>query len=260
MQQEDSSLMDNGTWEAGILVDLLPDRVNIMWIYKVMSYTMGDVTGFKARFVAKGCSQRAGLDYTEPLSPIIRMAILRLFLTIAAARDIELCQLDIDTGFLCAPMKEDVYIHQQLDFSDGTSKVCHLKRWLYGLKQSPREFNMLLRAWLVDNGWHQCISDPNIYIFRAGHVLAMIALYVDDIPAACYDAIWLTSIRARLGAGLKIKYFRELSQLLGMHITRDRLARTISMDQSKYLRDILAKYGTNVSPRHSLWTPASYPA
>jgi hypothetical protein len=35
----------------------------------------------------------------------------------------------------------------------------------------------------------------------------------------------------------------DLSQLLGMHITRDRSARTISLDQSKYLRDILAKYG-----------------
>jgi hypothetical protein len=33
------------------------------------------------------------------------MASLRLFLTIAAARDLALCQLDIDTAFLCAPIK-----------------------------------------------------------------------------------------------------------------------------------------------------------
>jgi hypothetical protein len=32
----------------------------------------------------------------------------------------------------------------------------------------------------------------------------------------------------------------DLSQLLGMHITRNRSARTISLDQSKHLRDILA--------------------
>jgi hypothetical protein len=43
-----------------------------------------------------------------------------------------------------------VYIRQPLGFFDGTSKVCHPKRCLYSLKQSPREFNMLLRAWLVD--------------------------------------------------------------------------------------------------------------
>jgi hypothetical protein len=51
---------------------------------------------------------------------------------------------------------------------------------------------MLIRAWLVDNGWQQCVLDPCIYIFCAGHVFAMIALYVDDILAACNDAAWLT--------------------------------------------------------------------
>jgi hypothetical protein len=90
---------------------------------------------------------------------------------------------------------------------------------------------MLLRAWLVDNGWQQCASDPCIYIFRAGHVFAMIALYyVDDIPAACNDATCLTSFKAQLGARFKIKDMCHLSQLLGMHNTRDRSARTISMD------------------------------
>jgi hypothetical protein len=64
------------------------------------------------------------------------MASLRLFLAIAAASDLELWQLDIDTAFLYAPIKEDVYIRQPLGFADGTSKVSHLKRCLYGLKQS----------------------------------------------------------------------------------------------------------------------------
>jgi hypothetical protein len=34
----------------------------------------------------------------------------------------------------------------------------------------------------------------------------------------------------------------DLSQLLGMHITCDRFTRAISLDQFKYLRDILAKH------------------
>jgi hypothetical protein len=94
-----------------------------VWIYKVKSDTTGHVSRFKARLVAKGCSQRVGLDCTETFSPVIRMASLCLFLAIAAARDLELCQLDIDTAFLYAPMKEDVYIRQPLGFTDGTSKV-----------------------------------------------------------------------------------------------------------------------------------------
>jgi hypothetical protein len=87
MHHEYSSLIANGTWE---LVDLPPGRMafNNMWIFKVKLDTAGDVSRFKARFVAKGCNQRAGQDYTETFSPFIRMARLRFFLTIAAARNL----------------------------------------------------------------------------------------------------------------------------------------------------------------------------
>jgi hypothetical protein len=99
---------------------------------------------------------------------------------------------------------------------------------------------MLMRAWLVDHGWQQCVSDPCIYIFHAGHVFAMVALYVDDIPAACTDAALLTSFKAQLGARFKIKELGDLSQIMGMHINLDHSARTISLDKSKYVRYILA--------------------
>jgi hypothetical protein len=101
--------------------------------------------------------------------------------------DIELCQLDIDTAFLCAPIKVDKLTRQPLGFKDGTSKVCHLKCCINELKQFPREFSTMLRDWLVDNGWQSYISDSCIYIFRTGTVFTMIALYVDGITAACND-------------------------------------------------------------------------
>jgi hypothetical protein len=97
-----------------------------------------------------------------------------------------------------------------------------------------------------------CVSDPCIYIFRAGHVFAMIALYAWTIfpqPAMMPHGLPLTSFKAQLGARFKIKDLGDLSQLMGMHITRDRSAGTMSLDESKYLRDILAKYGiTNPKP------------
>jgi hypothetical protein len=133
MQHEYDSMLSNGT---GKLSDFPEGRavVNTMWIYKIKSDLDGNVSCYKARFVAKGCTQRAGLDYTETFAHVIRMVSLRLFLAISEAMDLELCQLDIDTAFFYAPIKEDVYIRQPLGFTDGSAKVCHLKRCLYGLK------------------------------------------------------------------------------------------------------------------------------
>jgi hypothetical protein len=64
------------------------------------------------------------------------MASLRLFLAISLAMDLDLCQLDIDTAFLYAPIIEDVYIRQPLGFANEIAKVSHLER-MYCLKQPP---------------------------------------------------------------------------------------------------------------------------
>jgi hypothetical protein len=105
------------------------------------------------------------------------------------------------------------------------------------------EFNILLRDKLVENGRQQCISDPCIYIFRTGTVFAMIAIYVDDIPAPAMMLLGCRRSKHGSSRDSKSKTWVTFSELMGMHITRDMFARTISLDQSKYLRDILAKHG-----------------
>jgi hypothetical protein len=213
-----------------------------MWVYKAKTDAFGAVSRYKARLVAKGCSQREGVDYTETFSPVIRLASLRVFFSIAAARDLELGGLDIDTAFLYALIKEDVNIRQPLGFDDGTTNVCHLRRCLYGLKLSPRGFNELLRDWLVSQGWRQLISDPCIYIFEADGVFAMIALYLDDIPVSCNNTAWRVAFTALVRSRFDIKDHGDLSDIIGMHITRDKTTRTISMDQGKYVRELLDKH------------------
>jgi hypothetical protein len=101
------------------------------------------------------------------------------------------------------------------------------------------------------------MSDPCIYTFRNGDMFAVIALYVDDIPVACNDVAWTQAFKATLGARFKIKDVGDLSQLLGMHITRDMSARTISMDQSKYVKVIMVKHHTDFKSRPYRWSPAS---
>jgi hypothetical protein len=95
---------------------------------------------------------------------------------------------------------------------------------------------------LVEQGWKQCMTDPCIYTFRTGDIFAMIALYVDDIPSACNDTEWMEAFKATLGARFQIKDHGDLSHLLSMDITREMSARTISMDQSKYVKYIMVTH------------------
>jgi hypothetical protein len=48
---------------------------------------------------------------------------MRAMLAISAAMDLELCLMYIDTAFLYAPIKEDVFIKRPMGFIDGTSKL-----------------------------------------------------------------------------------------------------------------------------------------
>jgi Reverse transcriptase (RNA-dependent DNA polymerase) len=61
---------------------------------------------------------------------------IRILLEIIAFYDYEIWQMDVKTVFLNRDLKEDVYMTQPMSFEDpnNTSKVCKLKRSIYGLK------------------------------------------------------------------------------------------------------------------------------
>ena len=66
-------------------------------------------------------------------------------LVIAASHDWNVIQLDVQTAFLQSKMKEEVYVKQAVGFEkldlNGQPYVCKLKKNLYGLKQSPRNWH-----------------------------------------------------------------------------------------------------------------------
>ena len=65
---------------------------------------------------------------------------MRIILPIAAYFDYEIWQMDVKIAFLHGNLKEDVYMIQPEGFVDpnNASKICKLKRSIYGLKQAAR--------------------------------------------------------------------------------------------------------------------------
>ncbi|GJZ57506.1 retrovirus-related pol polyprotein from transposon TNT 1-94 [Tanacetum coccineum] len=87
-----------------------------------------------AFFNEGGFETPQGVDYNEIFSPVVKMTTIRLVLSIVAAKDLYLEQLDVKTAFLHVALDEDIYM-TPLEGSD-MAEIKKLKR------QLSQEFEM----------------------------------------------------------------------------------------------------------------------
>jgi hypothetical protein len=90
--------------------------------------------------VARGFSQKEGIDYEETFALIARYTSIRAMLALTVVKKWKVHQMDMKTTFLNGVIEEEAYVEQLQGFEthDCQSHVCRLKKALYGLKQAPR--------------------------------------------------------------------------------------------------------------------------
>ena len=67
------------------------------------------------------------------------MVIVRTFLSVVAAKDWELHQMDVHNAFLHGDLEEEVFMKMPPGFvTQQQGKVCRLRKSIYGLRQAPR--------------------------------------------------------------------------------------------------------------------------
>ena len=127
--------MNNDVWD----VVPRPEGKSIVtskWIYKIKHAADRGIEKYKTIFVARGFSQKEGIDYEETFSPVARYTSIRSVLSLAIVMKSKIHQMDVKTTFLNGVVKEEVYVEQTLSFEthDRETHVCKLKKALYGLK------------------------------------------------------------------------------------------------------------------------------
>ena len=140
MDAEIKALEANNTWT---FTSLPPGKkpIGCKWVYWVKYKLDGSVERYKTRLVAKGFTQKKGLDYIDTFSPMAKMVFVKCVLVVAVVKGWFLSKLDVNNAFLHGDLHEKVFMSLPLGFHNkkgggGESKqvVCKLNNSLYGLK------------------------------------------------------------------------------------------------------------------------------
>ncbi|CAI7880757.1 unnamed protein product [Closterium sp. NIES-54] len=226
------------SWKStGTYVDVVPSsRANIvdgMWIFRVKR-PPGSLPVFKACYVARGFSQRQGVDCFQTFSPTPKMTTLLVLLHVAAQREYELHSLDFSTAFL------------QGARGDLAAPTIWTTLAALGFAPSNADPSLFLRT---------DTSLPPFYIL----------VFIDDLVFATADTEALILVKSELHKRHTCTELGELRSYLGLQITRDRARRTITLTQSHMVHQVLQRFGfqfsspqpTPLSTSHSLSAPPS---
>ncbi|CAI7862810.1 unnamed protein product [Closterium sp. NIES-53] len=161
------------SWKStGTYVDEVPppgaNIVDGIWIFRVKR-PLGSPPPFKARYVARGFSQRQGVDYFQTFSPTPKMTTLRVLLHVAAQHDYELHSQDFSTAFLQGSLHEEIWLRHPPSITGTTLTAL-------GCAPSTADPSLFLR------------TDTSFYVL----------VYIDDLLFATADTEALALVKSEL--------------------------------------------------------------
>ncbi|CAI7734401.1 unnamed protein product [Closterium sp. NIES-53] len=236
----------SGPWASGML------------LYKVKR-PPGAPLVFKERYVVRGFSQREGVDIFQTFAPTPKMTTL-------SQRVHKLHSLDFSTAFLQGSLHEQIWLRRPPGFTDifppGTQ--WQLRRPVHGLRRAPREWHNMLCTNPALLDFFPSSADPSLFV-RRGLTPFFVLVYVDDLVFATSDGRALAFVKEKMQRRHTCTDLGELQCYLGLQISRDRAARTITLTQSHMVKQILTRFRfpfSKVQPSplavdHGLKTPPS---
>jgi hypothetical protein len=182
------------------------------WIYKIKHVADGSIEKHKARFVARGFSQKEGIDYEETFAPIAKYTSIRTSIALAAKMKWKLHQMDVKTSFLNGDIEEKVYIEQPQGFEveDRKTHVCRFKK-------APRAWYGKIDSFLMSLGFTKSKVDSNIYFKVMNDETIILMSYVDDLFLTREEKL-ITDCKKKLTTEFEMKDLGMMHYFLGLEV------------------------------------------
>jgi hypothetical protein len=239
MKQELQVMRERNVWE------LVPKPTNVKilgnrWVYTVKNDADNNIVKFKARLVAQGFNQRQGESYEEVFSPVVNFAVIRLFFSLLVSLYNWLhYQIDIKCAYLYAHLDDKIFMRQPQGFidPDRSDHVCLLKRAIYGLHQSGREWYFEIQSTLESLNFQKLDWVNCVYTYENNVILL---LYVDDIILFGRTKEYIDCVIEKLKRKFEIKVLGKTKKLLGVEF--EEMQGKLYIHQTSYIDKVCKNY------------------
>ena len=246
MQVELDTLNNYKTFDF-VMLDKSYKRITLKWVFKI-KFKHGKFHKFKARLVARGFTQRPGLDYDPNgiSAPVGRTSTFKCTVAEAVHKKWYLGEFDVKGAYLLAEVKEDVYaaLPHGMTAEKGTNSL-KLNKSLYGLKQAGFNWNTKFTKVLQSVGFQRSRIDPCLYVYCKGKDIIKIVLWVDDGLVSTNNKKLWHSIEQKIHAitPMGSELGKDLDFLLGMGIFYNRDKGILRFSQRSKVEALLERYG-----------------
>jgi hypothetical protein len=243
---KDPMLEEYMSIQKNIVSDIVPrpkdkSMVSSKWIYKIKHATYGSVEKFKARFVARGFTQKEGIDYDENFAHVTRYTSIQVIIALTSVLGWKLHQMDVKSTFLNGKIEHEVFVEQPDGFvlHKKDTHVCKLRKALY-LKQAPTVWYDMIDGFLKTLGFQKSDADANLYFKVRGNRPVISILYVDDLFLTRDEGLraWC---KRELILEFEMKDLGLMHYFLRLEVWQRQ--GEIFLAQGKYTVDVLKRFG-----------------
>ncbi|KAL9266507.1 Retrovirus-related Pol polyprotein from transposon RE1-like protein [Drosera capensis] len=166
----------------------------------------------------------------------------RVLISLDMHRSWPLYQLDIKNDFLHGDLTETVYMQQPPGYeTTEENHVCHLRKSLYGLKQSPRTWFEKFSKVVQTIGFSRSSADSSLFFHRRSQRTVILLVYVDDIIITVDDTTGIVKVKTHLLKQFHTKDLGTLRYFLRIEIAKQR--NSLLLNQRKYCLDLVKELG-----------------
>jgi hypothetical protein len=202
---------------------------------------LGEYIKHKARLIVLGNLDK-NVPSNELFSPTASDKSLKMICALAVMLGLILFGLDVYAAFLIPPIKRNVYVTLPTQVTEGKTVYWKLKKTLYGLADSPRQFYEHMSATLLRNGYIKTVSDPCVFIKRISDVkFIIVVVYVDDLMLAATDQHLIDELKQQLQVEYTLTEAPSLESFIGFHITYN-VNGSITISQPGFVTQLLEEH------------------